>query len=183
MSEKCRTYNYADDTSICCRGDNFEMACREAEQCIEYMLNWFDVNNLKANPAKFQFIVFEKEFHPRAITVGNSMLSNQKCVKLLGINIDYELKFNGHILELCKKAGRKINVLTRLSTHLDIQSKLTLLYSFILSHFQYCSSVWFHCSDANVRKMEKSSKTSSAICIQRLQVDLWDCKWDISILS
>ena len=75
MSEKCGTYNYADGTSICCRGDNFEMACREAEQCIEYMLNWFDVNHLKANPAKFQFIVFEKEFHPRVITVGNSMLT------------------------------------------------------------------------------------------------------------
>ena len=103
MSEKCGTYNYADDTSICCRFDNFEMACREAEQCIEYMLNWFDVNHLKANPTKFQFIVFEQEFHPRAI------------------NIDYELNCNGHILELCKNAGRKINVLARLSTHLDIQ--------------------------------------------------------------
>ena len=143
--KKCGTYMYnymyADDTSICCRGDNFEMACCEAEKCIEYMLNWFDVNHLKANPAKFQLIVFEKEFHPRAITVGNSMLTNQKCVKLLGINIDHELNFNGHILELCKKAGRKINVMARLSTHLDIQSKLTLFYSFILSHFQYFSSV------------------------------------------
>ena len=131
------------------------------------MLNWFDVNHLKANPAKFQFIVFEKEFHPRAITAGNSMLTNHKCVKLLGINIDYELNVNGHILELCKKAGRKINVLARLSTHLDIQSKLTLFYSFILSHFKYCSSVWFHCGDANVRNMEKVQKRPLQLYVYR----------------
>ena len=95
-------------------------------------MDWF-----KANPDKFQFIVFEQKYQERKLSVDSILLSGQKSVKLLVLHIDNALKFNCHITELCKKAGKKINVLARLSTHLDIGCKLTLFYSFILSHFQY----------------------------------------------
>jgi hypothetical protein len=32
-------------------------------------------------------------------------------VKLLGVTIDYELKFNSHITNICRKASRQLNVL------------------------------------------------------------------------
>ena len=59
---------------------------------------------------------------------------------------------------MCKKAGRKINVLARLSAHLYINSKLTLFYAFVLSHFQYCSSILTFCSDSDSRKIEQIQK-------------------------
>jgi hypothetical protein len=33
-------------------------------------------------------------------------------VKLLGVTIDYELNFDKHISEICKKSARQLNVLT-----------------------------------------------------------------------
>ena len=93
---------------------------------------------MQANPEKFQLI-----FQP------------EKVVKLLGINFDENLIFSIHTEEICKKAGRQLSALRRLSFCLDIKAKLALSRAFILSHFQYCSSVWYHCSAPNARCMEK----------------------------
>jgi len=153
IKDLCEIYNYADDNTICCRGATFKEAHDKTQNTIRIMMDW-----LKANPDKFQFIVFEQKYQERKLSVDNILLSSQKSVKLLGLHIDNALKFNCHITELCKKAGRKINVLARLSTHLDVGCKLTLFYSFILSHFQYCSSIWMNCGDMDTRKIENIQK-------------------------
>ena len=36
-------------------------------------------------------------------------------MKLLGVDIDYQMNFDQHISILCRKAGQQLNVLKRLS--------------------------------------------------------------------
>ena len=76
-------------------------------------------------------------------------------VKLLGVNIDVELNFNHHIALLCNKAGRQINTLSRLSNVLNVDTKILILQSFILSHFMYCCIIWHFCNISDTKKMEK----------------------------
>ena len=47
--------------------------------------------------------------------VGESVIWENKKEKLLGLIIDNKLKFNDHVALLCKKAGRKITALSRLT--------------------------------------------------------------------
>ena len=47
------------------------------------------------------------------INVENNQIKNSKCEKLLGIEIDHKLTFNAHVDEICKKAGQKMNTLSR----------------------------------------------------------------------
>ena len=47
------------------------------------------------------------------INVESNQITNSKCEKLLGIKIDRKLTFNAHIDKICKKAGQKMNVLSR----------------------------------------------------------------------
>ena len=75
--------------------------------------------------------------------------------KLLGVTIDFELKFNSHIANICKKASRQLNVLKRVGKYLNKLSKLTIYHSFILSNFHYCPVTWHFCSEENTKKMEK----------------------------
>ena len=68
---------------------------------------------MKANPDKFQAICIGKKTHDNieSFQIG---LTNIKCddsVTLLGINIDYMLKF---VSEICKKASTQLAVLKRL---------------------------------------------------------------------
>jgi hypothetical protein len=47
---------------------------------------------------------------------GNEILCENE-VKLLGMTIDYQLKFNTHISEIYIKVSRQLNVLKRIGNH------------------------------------------------------------------
>ena len=53
-------------------------------------------------------------------------------VKLLGVDIDYQLNFDQHISNLCRKAGQQLNVLKRLSPFLSRLNKLTIFHTFYI---------------------------------------------------
>jgi hypothetical protein len=45
------------------------------------------------------------------LDLAGNQIKCEKEVKLLGVTIDFELKFNSHISNICKKASRQLNVL------------------------------------------------------------------------
>ena len=76
-------------------------------------------------------------------------------MKLLGVYIEYQLNFDQHISNLCRKAGQQLNVLKRLSPFLSRLNKITIFHTFILSNFNYCPLAWHFCSESNSKKLEK----------------------------
>ena len=52
-------------------------------------------------------------------------------MKLLGIKIDYELKFKEHIKELSRKASYKLHALQRIRRHLSVDKARLLANAFI----------------------------------------------------
>ena len=53
--------------------------------------------------------------------VGETQVWEINQVKLLGITIDNELKFNDHITKICRKANSKLSALTRLARYLSME--------------------------------------------------------------
>ena len=157
MRENCDIYNYADDNTISCDASNLEEVKVKMVNILNNMLCWFKQNGLKANPEKFQMILFGRNhsFDNQSIIVNDICLMNQTNVKLLGVYIDSKFDFNVHVSEICRKAGYKLNVLSRLSRNLDVKAKLLLLHSFILSFFNYCAVAWHFCNVDSTRKIEK----------------------------
>ena len=58
--------------------------------------------------------------------------------KLLGVHVDKTLSFDEHVSNLCKKAGRKLSVLARLSSYMTLTQRRVLMKSFIEAQFGYC---------------------------------------------
>ena len=112
---------------------------------------------MKVNPDKFQAIAIGKNTQSKNISfnLNGNIIKTEDEVKLLGVTIDYELKFNSHITNICRKASRQLNVLKRMGKYLNRLGKLTIYHSFILSNFNYCPVIWHFCSEANTKKMEK----------------------------
>ena len=75
-------------------------------------------------------------------------------------DIDYQLNFDQHISNLCRKAGQQLNVLKRLSPFLSRLNKLTIFHTFIhvLSNFNHCPLAWHFCSESNSKKLEKTQE-------------------------
>ena len=73
---------------------------------------------MKANPDKFQALAIGKKSMDENIVLdlAGNKIKCEKEVKLLGVTIDFELKFNSHISNICKKASRQLK---RLSKYLN----------------------------------------------------------------
>ena len=74
----------------------------------------------------------------------------EKNVKLLGATIVRDLKFDKHVLKLCRKANQKLSALSRMTNLLCFNKRRTLFKAFVESQFKYCPIVWmFHSRRTN----------------------------------
>ena len=108
---------------------------------------------MKANTSKCHFITSESK--DLVINVENNQTANNKCKKLLGIKIDHKLTFSAHIDEICKKAGQKMNALSRVIPYMNITKRLSLLNTFFMSQFNYCLLTWMCHSRAKNNKINR----------------------------
>ena len=85
---------------------------------------------------------------PHEIVLNNSKVTSSKEEKLLGFFLDSKLNFESHITSLSRKAGQKINTLTRLKNYLTLDQRNLLLNSVIKSQFTYCPLIWMFTSQS-----------------------------------
>ena len=152
---ECQVYNYADDVTLSCHSECPLIIKSKLENEAVSSIEWFRSNFMKANPAKFQTMTISKQDHKINIIVNDNIIESSECVKLLGVHIDNKLTFNHHVSVLCKKVGKQINALCRMSRYLNQKSLLKVYESFIKSNFNYASSVWHLCGIGNTRRIEK----------------------------
>jgi hypothetical protein len=150
-------YNYADDNTLAYAGFNIEKLIATLENDSLILIDLLTVNQMKANPDKFQAIAMGNKSHSQDISfiLKGSIIKCEYEVKLLGVTIDFQLKCNTHIANICKKASRQLNVLKRVGKYLNRLGKLTIHHSFIISNFNYCPVTWHFCNEQNTKKMEK----------------------------
>ena len=143
--------NYADDNSpFTCKADVTSVIA-QLEYDSKILLQWVKNNGLKANPDKFHLILNVTD-NLQCVQIDNFKISNSKCEKLLGINIDNKLTFDDHVAGLCRKAAQKLHALSRISHFMTFKQRQIIMKSFIHSQFGYCPLVWmFHSRKLNNR--------------------------------
>ena len=89
--------------------------------------------------------------------IGNFDIANSKSKskKLSGVKFDHKLYFDDPILELCKKASRKIHALSRVASYINISKRRILMNAFFKLQFSYCPLVWMCHSRANNGKINR----------------------------
>ena len=154
---KSKLYNYADDNTLSASDQNPENVVSALTHDSKNLIDWFRLNQMQANPDKFQGIAIGKKSFDeiKSLRLGGTEIKFDEEVKLLGVTIDFKLNFNTHISTLCKKASKQLNCLKRLGKYLTRLGKLTIYHSFILSNFNYCPLAWHFCSESNTKKMER----------------------------
>ena len=88
-------------------------------------ISWFENNFMKANPEKFQAICVGKKCHDttKSFRIGDTDIPFEDSVTLLGSNIDFMLKFDDHVTNICKKASKQLAVLKGLGRFLTKHGK------------------------------------------------------------
>ena len=88
-----------------CDKDVESLAMR-LEDDISRALDWFKDNRMVANPKKFQVMLLGLKQHQEFfLEIENKSMNVTRSVKLLGISVDDELKFDKHVKTLCQKVN------------------------------------------------------------------------------
>ena len=144
--------NFADDTTPHVCDGSIKQVLIRLEHDSAIAICWFESNYMKLNTDECHLLVSGNKNEHMWAKVGNDKIWESITVKLLGVTIDNQLKFNGHVLNICKKASRKLSALSRMSSFLSFDKKRILFKAFFESQFKYCPLVWmFHSREVNQR--------------------------------
>ncbi len=99
-----------------------------------------------------------KEKQKFILEINDQIIPLTEKVKLLGVTIDSQLKFDEHIKPLCKKAKRKVSAFSRVAPYLNHEKGKILYNTFIMSNFNYCPLIWMYhgkTSNNQVNRVQK----------------------------
>ena len=105
-------------------------------------------------------------FQHTLININGSVIKSSNSEKLLGITIDSDFTFEGHINTLCRKFSQKLYALSRILQYLSQHKKRILFKIFIMSQFNYCPLVWICHSRGLNNKINNIHKRALRIVYQ-----------------
>ena len=144
--ERCTLSNYADDNNLSISEEDKELIKSMLSSDFMIVENWFFENYMILNPEKCYFMCIGKNVSDSELpNLNNLNLKNCKEVEVLGITIDRNLNFKGHIKNICRKADQKLSALLRISSPINTDKKSLLYKSMIKSQFAYFLLIWMFC--------------------------------------
>ena len=137
--------NYADDTTPYSVGSTTTEVLENLSGITKKLFTWFANNQMKANDDKCHLLLSSPD-DSSLIQIENSTIKCSKVKKkLLGVHIDYKLKFDIHVETICKKAHRKLSALSRITNYMELPKRRILMNAFFKAQFNYCPIIWmFH---------------------------------------
>ena len=90
---------------------------------------------MKLKESKCHLLVCGNKEEIMTAKIGNATIIETHKVKLLGFNIDRDLRFKYHMESTYIKAGKKLNTLARLCKFLPFNKRRVLMKAFDISQF------------------------------------------------
>ncbi|KAG0710727.1 putative RNA-directed DNA polymerase from transposon X-element [Chionoecetes opilio] len=84
---------------------------------------------------------------------GGVPLPLQEAVKVLGVEVGRELRFEGHIKHIAHKAYR-VSALRRVASFLDRGGKLLLYKAQIRPYLKYAVLSWMSCTASHIKRVD-----------------------------
>ena len=100
------------------------------------------------NAEKCRLINSVYKYEAMYAKVGDALLWEEHSVKLLGLFIDSDLSFHGHVKVLCKKASQKLYAIARLANVISEHKRKVLIKTLFESPLSYCPLPWMFCGRA-----------------------------------
>ena len=133
----------------------WNILCHEIE--LKLLTNWLRATKLSFNESKTNLLIF-RPFRILNITVPNIklnifILTSEKTVTYLDIEIDENLSWNKQTEILAKKLSKTNGILSKLRYYVSKNTLTSIYYSVFQSYIVYGSTVWSFTSQKNTKKM------------------------------
>ena len=140
------------------------------ESCLADVRCWRQVNFLKLNESRTQFIIFGirqqlNKVGTVNIRIGDDVIQNVPPVRNLGLHFDEELKHSSHVNKLTSITFNMIHNIARICHLLDIETTKTLVQALVLSHLDYCNIMLLGIPNYNILKIQHIQNMSARIVL------------------
>ena len=85
---------------------------------------------------------------------GGIPLPLQEAIKILGVEVDRGLRFDGHIKHIAQKASHRVSALRRTASFLDRRGRLILYKAQIRPYLEYAALSWMSCAASHTKKLD-----------------------------
>lgn len=148
---------FADDTTLFITVDDDPV--RPASQLnhdLREINKWANQWLVKFSPPKTESMVISNKqntFHP-PLFFGSDMIKQVNEHKHLGLWFSSDLSWHKHIDEICMKADKRVDILSRLKYILDRKTLETMYTSFIRPILEYSDVIWDNASEYQLKRVE-----------------------------
>ena len=154
---------YADDTTL---STTLEIVISKSkENDVEQIINnelqnindWLKTNKLSLNINKSKYIIFhtpQRKVKQFQIKIDDVIIQRVYEFSFLGLTINENLNWKGHIEKIANKISKSMGILNRLKYFLPQSAKIQIYNSLILSHLNFCIMAWGY-SCARITKLQK----------------------------
>jgi hypothetical protein len=154
---------YADDTQlyISFTPDSLSASINTLSSSFNDILSWMNLNKLCLNPSKTEFLLVGTErkraqfSNLSSLMMGNTTISVSSSARNLGIIFDSGLTFSEQITAVCKSCHYHIRDIRRIRHLISLPTATTLANSLVSSKLDYCNSLYYGITGANIAKLQK----------------------------
>ena len=145
------TILFADDCTFQISGANTSDLFMRANEELSKAEQWFSANKLTLNTKKTRFMLFKNKnqhVHITDLCIGNNVITRagrncvEEYVRFLGVLIDDELSFVGHINKLKSKLNSGLYALSTSNNLVPLNIRLLIYRGLIDSHLQFGSIIY-----------------------------------------
>ena len=104
---------FADDTTPYFFYSNLKLVLEKIEHNSELVIDWFEMNYMKLDTDKCHLWLSGNKNEYMWAELDEDIVWESNDVELLGVKKDNNLIFNKNVSNICLKANRKLNALTR----------------------------------------------------------------------
>ena len=152
---------YADDCtlSITYPRQDSGRAADAINQQLKVIQEWGERWQVNFAPEKTQVMVVSRS--PAAghamegrLRFGGSSLPLQETLKILGVEMDRGLRFDGHINNIAHKASHRVSALRRVASFLDRDGRLLLYKAQIRPYLEYAALSWMSGAATHTKRLD-----------------------------
>lgn len=150
---------FADDTAITTTSINAERACRNLQDYLDTLSDYYRKWCLKVNPQKSKIITFNyKRQQPRTkVYFEDTHIPHNTNLKYLGVTLDKRLNFNIHTQEIHKRARMALYYIwpyLKPEANIEEKIKTRLITTYVRPILTYAAPVWSSTKIANFLRLE-----------------------------
>lgn len=188
-----KIFMFADDSVLIQSHPDPNVASDNLRNDLLEIMDYFLRMNLVLNTKKTKIMNFGRYWKNSNrvifldITINNETIEVVKSFKYLGVLIDEELKFSGHLENCWRSANSKLYMLNRIRENIPVTAALTLFKSMVLPYLEYGSIFMLNCTEKEKTRMQRLQNRGLKRVLRKdryynteqLHIDAKMAKWEV----